>query len=300
MGGIVGKSGAFGQPLAQCAQIEVLAPECFFTEEPFGFDAGLPGEAELADHGISDVLHGYFRGIGDEDAIEVFGVDRFHLNKTFADEGEEWLPVFLSHEDEGKIADFAGLDEGRDFKEFIECAEAAGQADEGVGVFDEHDLADEEVAELNEAIDVRIWLLLHGELDVAADGGAVGVFGAAVGGFHDAGPAAGHDGEAGVGEFAADFAGEFVVLVIFLEASGAEDGDARADEVEGAEAGEELCHDAEETEEFKAAGARAFKELFFLRFCGDLAPVIAVRGWVGGERIFAEGHGVTVAEVALV
>ena len=56
-------------------------------------------------------------------------------------------------------------------------------------------LSQREIAELEAKLrsDIRVGLLFVGQLDVAADGEAVGLHGAAVGRFHDSRAAAGHD-----------------------------------------------------------------------------------------------------------
>ena len=72
-------------------------------------------------------------------------------------------------EDDREVADLAGLDEGQRLEQLVHRPEAAGQDDEAVGVLDEHDLAHEEVAELDAEVDVRVEPLLVGQLDVAAD-----------------------------------------------------------------------------------------------------------------------------------
>ena len=74
-----------------------------------------------------------------------------------------------------------------------------GSADEAVRVLEQQDLAHEEVVAGDPAVHVRVRILLVRELDVAADREAAGVARAAVGGFHQAGTAAGHDGEAHAG-----------------------------------------------------------------------------------------------------
>ena len=120
------------------------------------------------------------------------------------------------------------------------------------------------MAEVHHDVEVGVGALLLRELDVAADGEAARVLRAAVGGLHDAGAAAGHDGEAGVGQAGADIAGELVVAMVLLEARGAEDGDARADEVELAEAAHHLEEDLDGEPELEAARLRAGEELAFL------------------------------------
>ena len=56
--------------------------------------------------------------------------------------------------------------------------------------------ADEEVVAGDPAVEVRIRILFERQLDVAADREAADVTRAAIGRFHEAGPAAGHDRKA--------------------------------------------------------------------------------------------------------
>ena len=94
------------------------------------------------------------------------------------------------------MADLARLNQRHRFEELIQRPEPAGEDSEAVGVFDEHRLPREEVAELDSEIDVRIHRLLVRQFDVATDGQPAGLMAATVGCFHDPGPAAGDDGEA--------------------------------------------------------------------------------------------------------
>ena len=78
------------------------------------------------------------------------------------------MPEVFAHDDDGEAFDFFSLDEDEGFKDFVHGSEAAGEDDEGLGVFDEHDFADKEVVEVYESVEVWVWDLLHGEFDVAA------------------------------------------------------------------------------------------------------------------------------------
>lgn len=264
-----------------------------FKEPPaaLGLAVGGPGEAEAFLRGIDDAFDGFFGRIGDDEQVEVFGVDAAIGQHAFADEVEHGFPVALPHEDDGKVLDLAGLDEGESFEEFVEGAEATGADDEGVGVLDEHDLADEEVAELDELVDEGVGLLLVGEGDVAADGRSASVACAAVGGFHDSRPAAGHDGEPEFADASGDIASDVVVVMIFGESCGAEDGDAGADEVQCTKAFDELEKDAEGGGEFEASGVRTLEELTFFDVARGLAPsagALVERGGQVDGRAFVE------------
>ena len=96
------------------------------------------------------------------------------------------------------LASFSVCVEGEDFEHLVERAEAAGKDHQRLGQIGEPILAHEEVVELEveRGRDVGVRRLLEGQLDVESDGLAAGLVGAAVGGLHDAGAAAGGDDEA--------------------------------------------------------------------------------------------------------
>ena len=146
---------------------------------------------------VGDDLDGFVGVVGPLNKVHVEGVDGFAFDEGLVDEGLEVLPEVGAHDDDGEAFDFFGLDEDECFEDFIHGAEAAGHDDECFGVFDEHDLADEEVVEVNEAVEVWVWVLLHGELDVASQREPPRFSGASVGGFHDAWSSTGHDAVAG-------------------------------------------------------------------------------------------------------
>lgn len=106
--------------------------------------------------------------VGEEDDFRVLGVDGAFVSH-FVDEVHERFPVVLAHEDDGEFAEFAGLDEGHGFEHFVEGACAAGEDDEGVGVFDEDGFTGEEVAHGDGLLDVGVYVLFEGQFDVDAD-----------------------------------------------------------------------------------------------------------------------------------
>ncbi len=91
---------------------------------------------------------------------------------------------------------------------------------ECIGVLGQHQLADEEVAKVDEGIQVGVRMLLHRKNDVATDTSPLHIFGAAVGSFHDPRSAPGHDRKAGFGQFCADFSGLDVVRMVLWKSSG--------------------------------------------------------------------------------
>jgi len=247
-----------------------------FAEEGGGFFWGFRVGTLLAgEAGFGDLTDSVVDRIGHSQQVEVGGADG-----TLGDEGrshvvEHRLPEGHAHEDDRELGDFSGLDEDGGLEDFVHGAKAAGHDHEGVGIFDEHDLADEEVPELDEAVKVWVGLLLHGQFDVAPEAEPIGIAGAAVGCFHDAGPPPGHDGEAGFGQGFAHVSGELVIFVVFIEAGGAEDGDARAGEVELSESADELAEDADRSEHFLASKPGPFEQLVFVASRGSLAPAQA-------------------------
>ncbi len=115
-----------------------------------------------------------------------------------------------------------------------------------MGIFDEHGFADEEEVVVDGEGLVGVGDLFHGEGDVESDGDAAGFFGAFVGGFHNAGAAAGDDGEAAAGEGVGELGGESIVFVGGFGAGRAEDADGRGNVAESIEAIDEFGHDAED------------------------------------------------------
>ena len=146
----------------------------------------------------------------------------------------------------GNGFDAVGLDEGYGFKNFIQRAEAAGHADIGLGVFDEHDLAHEKVFELELHVGKGVGLLLHGKPDIEPDRPAAAFAGALVAGLHDARPAARDDIVAGLGKLAGDKHGFFIGIVARLCAGRAEDAYAGVDVGKAFKAVDELGHDFEQ------------------------------------------------------
>src|SRR5262249_56744276 len=77
-------------------------------------------------------------------------------------------PVEQGHD---RPLELAGLAEGQDLEQLVECAEAAGEGDDGAREVREPELAHEEVVELEPEAgrDVRVRTLLVRESDVEAD-----------------------------------------------------------------------------------------------------------------------------------
>src|SRR4051812_16635488 len=65
---------------------------------------------------------------------------------------EEARPIGLPIEDQREARNAAGLDEGQDFEKFVQRAETTRHENEGDAVFDEANLAGEEVMEIDRDI----------------------------------------------------------------------------------------------------------------------------------------------------
>ncbi len=115
-----------------------------------------------------------------------------------------------------------------------------GKMTKPLEILDEHRLPDEEVAEVDREVGVAVLRLLEGEFDVAADRQPAGLVGPAVGGLHQAGAAAGDDGEAGLGQGPAHLPGRLVHRVVLAEPGRAEDRDRGADLGQGVDPVDEL------------------------------------------------------------
>ena len=81
-------------------------------------------------------------------------------------------PEFATHENERKGTNFLALDESHGFKQFIESAETAGHDDIGARIFDQHDLAGEEVVEIEALVDVGIRSLFVRKINIESVTGA--------------------------------------------------------------------------------------------------------------------------------
>ena len=105
------------------------------------------------------------------------------------------------------------LDQGQRLEGLVERAEASREADEGVGVAHEHQLAHEEVVELDSEVDVGIQPLLGWQLDVEPHREGACLAGASVRSLHCPGPAAGDHRHPRLADRAPDLAGLLVLLV---------------------------------------------------------------------------------------
>jgi DNA polymerase-1 len=137
------------------------------------------------------------------------------------------------------------LYQGEGLEHFVQCAESPRHNHVGAGVFGEGHFAGEEVAEAQRDVLVRVAMLLEGQFDVQAHAGGVARERAFVGGLHDARAAAADDSKAGVGQLPRNVFSQFVVGVVGLGASAAENGHGGANCGQFLGGLNELCHNAQ-------------------------------------------------------
>src|SRR5580704_15217312 len=146
---------------------------------------------------VAEELESIFGGVDEFEEVEVFRRNRAGVYEGL--EVHDAVPVFAAVDDyENFLGEFVGLGEGKDFKEFVDGAEATRENHQRLGEIGEPEFTHEEIVELEvqRGRDVGIGILLEGQTDVEADAFASGFVGAEVGGFHDAGTSAGGDDEA--------------------------------------------------------------------------------------------------------
>src|SRR5438876_580652 len=112
------------------------------------------------------------------------------------------------------------------------------------------------------AVEVGVCCLFGRQLNVAADGAATGLFGAAVGRFHDPGAASGHDCESKPRNGRTHFSSEFVMRIVALNARRAENGYAWTDEVKRAKSAQKIAHHPQKGEKLGKTRTRPFEEKF--------------------------------------
>jgi hypothetical protein len=107
--------------------------------------------------------------ISEPEQVDILLVDRGLGQQRPADPIDHPAPVLRPHQDHGEVLDLVRLDERQRLEKLVERAVAAREDHEGIGVLHEHDLAGEEVPELDPEVDVAVEPLLPRQLDVAAD-----------------------------------------------------------------------------------------------------------------------------------
>ena len=145
---------------------------------------------------VAEESEGVLGSVDELEQAEVFGSDGASIDEGL--EVHDAMPVFTAvDDDENFLGELVGLREGEDFEEFVDGAEAAGENHQSFGEIGEPEFAHEEIVEfeVERGRDVGVGILLEGQIDVETDALASGFVGAKVGGFHDAGAAAGSDDE---------------------------------------------------------------------------------------------------------
>jgi len=101
------------------------------------------------------------RVVGEPQQFEVVGRDVPLGEHPLGHPVDEPAPVVGAHEHDRELSDLPGLDEGERLPELVHRSEAARKDDEPAGVADEHDLAHEEVVELERDVAVGVATLLE-------------------------------------------------------------------------------------------------------------------------------------------
>src|SRR5205085_10010985 len=71
--------------------------------------------------------------------------------------------------DDGEVTHFLRLNQKQGLEEFVHRTKTTWEDHERFGVFDKHRLAHKEVMEINGDVEVWIWPLLKGKLNIAAN-----------------------------------------------------------------------------------------------------------------------------------
>src|SRR5690554_723842 len=198
--------------------------------------------------------------VGEENQMLVFGRNRAGFKHAGVERVQDGCPIVFPHQDDREILDLAGLNQGEGLEEFVHRAETAGHDHECVGVFDQHDLSHEEIAKVQGGIEVGILALLKGQPDPTAHRFAADVLGPAVGGFHDARAATGHDGQPKFSNLGGRIAGELIIAMVFVKARGAKNSDAGADKMKFAKALQKLPTYAKKPHKLEAARGGALQK----------------------------------------
>ncbi len=183
------------------------------------------------DGSLFDKFEDFVVAVGDGEKVEVSGVDRgvrqglvlehFFFHKVF-----QLVPVLAAVADKRDAANFLRLDEGNEFKEFIEGAEAAWEEDKDLSAEGEADLAGEEVVEAQALLEIDVAWLSFGKVDEEADRFASRFEGTTIRRFHNAGTTTREDGVAELlGNAGREGARTFVIRIALTRFGGAEEGD---------------------------------------------------------------------------
>ena len=193
---------------------------------------------------VADKFHDFFRAVGDGHEIEVAGGDKSALQFQFPFHPfYQSFPMTPAEQDQRELGNALGLHERQHFKEFVQCAKTAGHEDKPEAVFYKGNFAGEEIMKLDGDIGKAIARLLMGQFDVQSDRFAAGLRRAFVGGFHDAGAAAGNDGEIMLGQALGNRGRRLIILVRRLGAGRSKDRHGGANLRHGLKRIDEFGHD---------------------------------------------------------
>ena len=137
-----------------------------------------------------DAVPGLLRGFGEPKELAILEIDDAFLDQIVEIDGA--TPEMFADQHDGYRLDFPGLNESENLEQFVERAVAVGKGDQGFGPQQEMQLARGKIVKAKTEIgrDVGIRILLVRQFDLQADGFRADVECAAVGGLHEAGPAA--------------------------------------------------------------------------------------------------------------
>jgi len=180
---------------------------------------------------VLDDLHSFVGGVNDVEDVEVFFLDHLVGEQSAFEPIYQAFPIFRSDENDREFHHFVGLDKGDGLGELVQGTKAARHGDVALRIAHEDGLADEEIIEIDVlvGIDIRVEVLLEGQVDVQSHTGGAALLGTFVASFHDTRTATGDDTEAVVGQFLGDLNGHLVVFVTRLGAGRAKDGYARSE-----------------------------------------------------------------------
>jgi len=192
---------------------------------------------------LADERRRFFGRVHHREKLQIRLADEALCQQGGAKPVHQSLPEFGAEKHDGKRSDALGLNEHQRLGQFVQRAVAAGHGHVGRGIFDEHELANEEVAVVAADRQVFVRLLFQGQVDVQTDRGALGLQGALVGRFHESRAAAGDDRKARLDEEVGQLGRVFVERVFRLGAGRTENGHGRADVPEFLEAVHDFGHD---------------------------------------------------------
>src|SRR5215469_1467219 len=139
------------------------------------------------------------------------------------------MPEFLSNQNQGERPNFAALQQGGRFKEFIKSTKPTGQDDVGARVLYQHHLTNEEVMKFDGVVDIRIGFLLVRKNDVEPIRESTSFVGATVRGLHGTRTSSGDHCKAGFGEPATYLAPQFIVRMTSSKSGRTEYRDGRSE-----------------------------------------------------------------------